>query len=275
MPEDNPKEGVNVVAEVSPTPAAPVATVEPPAESTSVQSEPENKGHVPYARFKEVNDKMRSYESELAKLRSEKTGKPQDVPSEDASTESEEDEMSKYEKRLKEEGIDEKVAKPLSKVLKEMVKDRSRKESEKAKAVSDAKLAEEKTRLAKSTADIKTWQENLKKAHPDYAELEPKMQERWDSLDEAGRMALVASEKSFELLYDSVKGASADSIKDEGRQEGRQEAYGTRSLKTALSSVPGTAANPGKKYTPEDVGSMSTEKYAANRDKILKDLGYQ
>lgn len=277
MPEDNPKNGVEGTVE-SPSTETQVATVQPPAESHSVQQEPESKGHVPYPRFKEVNDKMRSYEAELAKLRGKnELAKPQrevkTEASENTSEENDEEQMSKYERLLTEEGLDPKAAKPLAKAMKAIAKQEAKERIEKESMKSQARQVKEQERLQSAQKDIASWQEECRKAHKDYAELEPEMQKRWESLDEEGRRAVVSSKKSFELLYDAAKAAKSDSAVSEAEQHGRDEAYETKGLKTALSGTAGAAVKPGKKFTPEDVGSMSTAEYTANKDKIMVDLG--
>jgi hypothetical protein len=278
MPEDNLTMGVKDVAVESPSTASPMMTVEPPAAEHAVQPESGNTGHVPYLRFKEVNDKMRSYEAELAKLRStNELAKPQAVTSEKANDElndsQEDEEMSKYERRVVESGVDPKIAKGLARVMKDIAKeeakDRSRKESER----SAERQVEEGERLVKAQKEIAQWQSDFRKAHADYADVEPKMQKRWDKLSDAAKKALVASPESYELLYESAKSDTLESVKDEGREEGKLEAYGTKGLKSALSSVPGSTANPGKKFTAEDVAGMSNKEYSENREKIFKDLG--
>lgn len=273
MPEDNPQEGVKDVAEASPASESQAATVEAPAESHSVQKEPATSGHVPYVRFKEVNEKMRSYEAELTKLRSERElAKPKEVSSENDSED--EDIMSKYERRLSDEGLDPKASKALSKVMQEIAKDEAKARFSKESAKAEAKRMEDQDRLSRSQKEIAEWQADFRKAHPeDYAKYEEKMQKEWDGLDDQGKMALVASKKSFELLYKAVKGSEVETARAEGQEEGSKSAYETKSLKTALTSSPGSTANPGKKYTAEDVGKMSKADYAANRDKILSDLG--
>lgn len=277
MPEENPEMGVKEVVSESPSETSQVATVEPPAAEHAVQSEPESKGHVPYLRFKEVNDKMRSYEAELAKMRSKELASPKAVTSEkandDQNNSQEDDEMSKYERRLSDEGVDPKVAKGLARVMKDIAKeeakDRSRKESERS---AERQVAEGE-RLAKAQKEIAEWQSDFRKSHKDYADVEPLMQKKWEGLDDAAKKALVASPKSYELLYAAAKSETLDSAKDESREEGKQEAYGTKGLKSALSSVPGTTANPSKKFSAEDVAGMSNKEYAENREKIFKDLG--
>lgn len=283
MPEDNPTTGVEVT-EVSPTSETHVATVEPPAAEHAVQSEQENKGHVPYFRFKEVNDKMRSYESELAKLRGlssknelAKTEKPQSEvkseTSEDDSDSNDEEQMSKYERRLAEEGLDPKASKSLAKVMKEIAKQEAKERIQKEAGKSALRQEKEQERLKNSQKEIAEWQEEFRKAHKDYAEYEPLMQKRWEALDEAGRMSMVSSKKSFELLYEAAKASKLDSTVAEAEQSGRDEAYETQGLKRAVSGTPGATVKPGKKYTAEDVGNMTKEEYTANKAKIMVDLG--
>lgn len=282
MPEDNPTTGVEVT-EVSPTSETQVNTVEPPAAENAVQEKPENKGHVPYTRFKEVNDKMRSYEEELAKLRGikelAKKENPQvDEKSETSKTseddsESDEEQMSKYERRLTEEGLDAKASKSLAKVMKEIAKQEAKERIQKEAAKSVIRQEKEQERLKSSQKEIAEWQSEFRKAHKDYAEYEPLMQKRWEALDDAGRMSMVASKKSFELLYEAAKASKLDETVEEAEQRGRDEEHGTKSLKSALSSTPGATAKPGKKFTAEDVAKMSLKEYAANKDKVMVDLG--
>lgn len=273
MPEDNPQDGVNAVSVASPTPEPQVAAVESPAAENAVQHGPENSGHVPYLRFKEVNDKMRSYEAELAKLRSEnKLAKPNEVSSDDNRLEDEE--MSKYERRLAEQGLDPKASKTLAKVMKEIAKQEAKERYEKEADKAKEKQAEHSKRLEQSQKEIAEWQSEFRKAHPeDYAKYEEKMQKEWESLDEQGKMALVSSKKSFELLYKAVKADEVEAARAEGEENGRKTAYENQSLKRSISSTPGTTANPGKKYTAEDVGKMSSKEYKANKEQIMKDLG--
>ncbi len=278
MPEDNPTNGVEV-SEVSPASESQVATVEPPAGENPVQAEPENSGHVPYIRFKEVNDKMRSFESELAKLRSEKELASKAATSVEDLDETEEEQMSKYAKILEEKGLDPKTSAALSQVIKDISKQEAKgrfaKESAKAEARATAKAEETKKLNAQAAQDIQGWQEGLRKEHPDYAKYEPQMQKEWESLDPGARMALVSSKKAMEMLYKVAKSADVEPARAEGEEKGREEAYKTKGLKSALSSLPGATADPHKAFTAEDVGNMSKEFYTANKDKILKDLGYK
>lgn len=276
MPEDNPAIGVKDGSEVSPAPETHTMTVEPPAESTSVQPKVEKaENHIPYPRFKEVNEKAKSLEAEVAKLRGE-LASHKEVPAV-TNDEPEIDDMGKWASRLEEKGIDPKNSKVLAEVMKDIAKaeakDRVMKENAKSEATRKAAAEEEKGRAARATEDIQKWQTEFKAKHADYADLEPEMQKKWESLDKEAQRALVASPTAFALLYDSAKAAKASSELSAAESEGRNSAYETQRLKSAVSSTPGATANPGKKFTADDVSHMSVKEYKANREKVLSDLG--
>lgn len=265
MPVNSPNNGVNT-APAAPAEAPQNEPVNPPAESTSAQETPAEK-NVPYSRFKEVNDKMRSYEIESLELKrklaeKQSTNETQSDPADNEA-------VVRYAKRLSDNGLNGDAARIMAEVMKDVAQERV------SKALSAREKAElaELTETEESSKKIAKVQEEFRKAHTDYAEYEEGMQKEWDGLDEEAKLALVQSPKSYELLYKSAKAAHLEKAKQDGIEEGRNEAYEGKSLKRAISSVPGTAANPNKKYTAEDIGNMSMADYAANKDKILKDLG--
>lgn len=270
MPEEKPETGVKDSAVAAPTTETQPQAANPPAESTSVQPKEEAPGHIPYPRFKEINEKRKSLETEVAELRRQLAGR-KEAPSENDPEQMEKEAMSKAVERLVQNGMNPQAAQ----VFAEAFKDISKKESKRYRA----ELDELKSTLSESQAadkaakELSERQASFRAAHKDYAEYEDAMTKKWESLDEASQRALLASPKAYDLLYESAKAGKLEEVAAKGRDEGRREAYEGRSMKTAVSSTPGTSANPGKKYTAEDVAAMSLQEYKQNREKIFSDLG--
>ena len=266
MPENIGETGE--VVTVPPTVEAQKETVNTPAEEKSVQPKIES-NHVPYLRFKEVNDKSKSKDAEITELK--KKLAEREVP--EADDLDGEDEMSKYTKLLTEKGVKPEVAESLAKVVKQMGKDRYAKETRKAAEKLEQSEKATAERASKAASDIKEWRGQLEKAHPDHAEFAKEMEEEWNNLDGAAQMALVSSPKGHELLYKAAKASKVDKARVEGEEAGRNSAYESKGLKAAVSSKPGATATSGKKFTAEDLAGMDSETYKANREQIYRDLG--
>lgn len=262
MPEDSPETVVNDGGADSTPASTEVATVNPPAESTSVQAETAESNHVPYNRFKEVNERAKASEAKIAELEKRLAGRS------DAPGNKEKADMS-YAKRLADKGVDAGAAAVFSEVMEDIARDKA----EASHAERERASEQKRVSAEKQVADIEKMKGEFKKSHKDYDEMEPLMRKEWEGLDQGAKMAMVASDKSYEVLYNAAKGRRASEIRAEGVEAGRTEAYEGKNLKAALSSVPGTTANPGKKFVPEDLAGMTKEYYLANLDKIKADLG--
>ena len=260
MPVEGQETAVKEVAESAPVTPSPEA-VKPPAESNTAQ--PKTESTVPYERFKEVNEKSKTYERELTELRGKLANRevkevkePETKPG------------ASYSQRLVEKGFEPKVAEALAEAMESIAKDKA------ASYDADKNLAVEAKRVAveKSDKEIALWKSEFKKSHADLDEYEPLMQKEWEALDENAKLMLVSSPKSYEALYKMAKGGKLDEAHQKGVEEGRQSAYESKSLKGALSSIPGATATPGKKFTAADLKGMTDAFYIANKDQILRDL---
>lgn len=271
MPEEKPETGVNAGTVEPPTTDTQPQAVKSPAESTSVQPKEEKPGHIPYPRFKEVNDAKKSLETRVAELQRQ-LADHKDVPSETDDLEQvEQKTMSKAVEKLVQNGMNPQAAA----VFAEVFKDIARREQKKSQPELDG-IKSTLGRLASASnaeKDISKWQSDFRKSHKDYDEYEADMTKKWEELDGDAQAALVKSPKAYELLYASAKASHLEEAAAKAREEGRQDTYGTRSLKGAVSSTPGSTAKPGQKFTADDVAGMSLKDYKANRDKILGDLG--
>lgn len=264
MPEEKETDVKQVPVEASTTEAKPEVAVSP-AESTSVQPKEETPSHIPYLRFKEVNEKRKSLETELSDLRRRLADR--EKASEQNDPEQMENEtMSKAVKKLVQNGMNPQAAQVFAEVFKDMAKKEGR------KFRSELGSFQEKLEEKNAEKELSARQAEFRKAHNDYAEYEDAMTKRWEGLDEGSQRALLASPKAYEFLYASAKADKLEEVAAKGREEGRKEAYEGKSLKAAVSSTPGTTAQPRKKYTAEDVSKLSLKEYKANRDQILEDV---
>jgi hypothetical protein len=271
MPEEKPETGVNAGTVDPPTTDTQPQAVKSPAESIPVQPKEEKPGHIPYPRFKEVNDTKKSLETQVAELQRQLAGR-KEAPSEIVDPEKMEKEaMSKAVEKLVSNGM----APQAAAVFAEVFKDLARKEGKKLRPEIDEVKSKlnEFAEKGKTEEGISKWQADFRKSHKDYDEYDADMTKKWEELDGNAQRALVASPKAYELLYSSVKADRLEAATAKAREEGRQETYGTRTLKSAVSSTPGSTAKPGQKVTAEDVAGMSLKEYKDNREKILKDLG--
>lgn len=174
-----------------------------------------------------------------------------------------------YAKRLADKGVDPNAAAVFAEVMEDIGRDKAA--AHQAQLEENAK--QKQLSVEKELANINSMKVEFKKSHADYDEMEPLMRKEWEALDEGAKMALSSSTKSYEILYSAAKGRRLGEAHAKGVDEGRTEAYEGKTLKSALSSVPGTTAQPGKKFAPEDLAGMSKEFYLANLDKIKADLG--
>lgn len=265
MSENIPETGVKDQSEASPAPEARPQTAIPPAESNSAQPKEETPGHVPYSRFKEINEKKKSLETELTELRGKLAGRDREN-SEKAEAES----LTKAVNKLVQNGMNPQAAQVLTEVFKDLAGKEGKKYSSELETIKKHLDAELEVKNAEK--QLAERQAEFRKAHPDHAEYESAMTKRWEALDDDSQRALLSSPKAYELLYSSAKAGRLEELMQKGREEGRQEAYDSKNLKSAISSTPGATAQPKKKYTAEDIPKLSMKEYKENRAQILEDL---
>lgn len=250
MPEEVQTTAVNspAVEVASATTATQTETVTPPAgEKPVTESTPENK--VPYSRFSEVIDQRNkeketrvALETRLKELEAKVSGRSQGNDIADAEV-----------KRL------------VTKLG--MSEDAAREVVSATQNVARAERGEVEARL--HMYEVDAWTRQLADKHKDFKDLQPAMEKEFSSLDPQEQQYIVSSPKRLEMFYKSIKADLAEFVAKEAFEKGSKAAYDTKAQKQAISSVPGSAAQPQKgELTIEKIRNMPISEYKTRQAEI-------
>lgn len=262
MPEELGSEGVNEGGESQPKVSeSPVETgqeesAKPPVEESSTQNEPEVSKAVPYARFKEINDKAKA--NELKALENERLVK--DLQAKLAQQESSQAEkqnqtqrFGRATERLSKLGVAPEAAKEIAEIMGELAGETAQ-EVVKPLAAHDVQQ------------EINNWTREFARSHDDYEDMAPEMHKALVSLPEPMQDLIAVDPRGLELLYAYAKQNGMSAELQKARQEGAEEAYGTKRLKSAVSGSHGAAPSQPKVMTEQDIADMPVKEYMKLRE---------
>jgi len=246
--EEVPQTDVNsqVAPEASSTPVAQAEAVTPPADEKSVADKSE--GKIPYSRFSEVIDQRNKekemrvqYENRIKELESKSSPQKRDDVSE-----------AEVKRLVTKLGMSEEAAKEVIAATQNVAR------AERGSV--EAKLHQ---------YEVESWTRNMAEKYPDFRDLQPAMEKEFSSLEQGERQYIISSPGRLERFYKSVKADLADFVAKESFAKGTQAAYDTKLKKQAISSVPGTAAQPQNgELTAEKIRNMSISEYKTRQSEI-------
>lgn len=118
--------------------------------------------------------------------------------------------------------------------------------------------------------EIDSWLSDFAKSHDDYGKLEPQMYGVFQALPDQTQKLIASDPMGVQLLYDHVKQQNVQEELNKARQNGANEAYKNKQIKSSLSPTTGGSKNPPGEYTRSGIAKMSTADYAKLRADINK-----
>lgn len=256
MSEEKAETGVNEAEPVAQAPEAEATATPPTGEQPGAEDSAEQpEKAVPYPRFKEVinqkNEKDKVIEDLRKRLEAVEKGKPEaQVPVESRA--------EKYAKKLVAKGLDAEAAKLLAGSIEEMA----------------AEIAEERVMPLTQAAiqkETDNWVADFAAKNADYSELDPEMTKIFNAMPEPLKREMVKSPAGIEFIYAKAKLAKLGSVVAQAKEDGKSEAYASKSVKKSLTSGGGGSATPPQKpITRKDILNLSNEEYQARKAEIME-----
>ena len=126
-----------------------------------------------------------------------------------------------------------------------------------------------KVEARQSQFQAEEWARNKAQNDPDYRNIEPELDKEFSLKSPQMQQAIASNREMLEMFYDSVKSKHATGKAKEAFGKGADEAYKSKQLKEAISSVPGKSSGSATQAISRDLlRKMSPEEYMKRQPEI-------